>query len=279
MRPPLLLHNESLSMTRALLVLVLACCSALMACGTVSLAAPEGEPKDMVTASDESAARKRARVRLELAGAYFARGQHTTALDEVKQALQVDPNLGEAYNLRGLIYAAMGDTTFAEDSFNRALQINPRDGDTMHNLAWYYCQNRRFEDAARLFNRALELPQYASAVRTLLARGVCEARAGRWPQAEATLTRAYEFEPNSAVIAVNLAEVLLRQGGYERARFYIKRVNAVAAQSTAQTLWLAARIEMKLGNREGANEYGLQLRNRFPQSRESSAFDRGQFDE
>jgi type IV pilus assembly protein PilF len=36
---------------------------------------------------------------------------------------------------------------------------------------------------------------------------------------------------------------------------------------------------MKLGNRTAANEFGLQLRNRFPQSRESSAFDRGQFNE
>jgi type IV pilus assembly protein PilF len=108
---------------------------------------------------------------------------------------------------------------------------------------------------------------------------VCQARSGKWVEAENTLSKAYERDPSNPATAVNLSEVLLHRGEAERARFYIRRVNAVANQSNAQTLWLAARIEMKLGNRTAANEFGLQLRNRFPQSRESSAFDRGQFNE
>ena len=57
-----------------------------------------GDGKDIVTASDESDAGKRARLRMELAAAYFGRGQMTTALDQVKLALQADPALAEAYN-------------------------------------------------------------------------------------------------------------------------------------------------------------------------------------
>ena len=79
--------------------------------------------------------------------------------------------------------------------------------------------------------------------------------------------------------AVNLTEVLYRRGELERARFYIRRVNSSADIVNAQTLWLAARIEHKLGNRQGAQEFGTQLRNRFPQSREAVAFDQGRFDE
>lgn len=234
---------------------------------------------DRVTASDETNTAKRARVRMELATAYFGRGQLTTALDEVKQAIAADPNMGEAYNLRGLIYAALGDEATADDSFRHALQINPRDGDSMHNFGWFLCQQRRYSEATVQFARALELPQYTGVGRTLLARGVCEARAGQWIDAEATLRRAYEVDPGNAAIAVNLSQVLYQRGEYERARFYVRRVNSVVEQSNAQTLWLAARIEMKLGNTQGANEFGFQLRSRFPQSRESSAFDRGLFDE
>jgi type IV pilus assembly protein PilF len=241
--------------------------------------AATGDSKDLVTASDETAASKRARTRMELATAYFSRGQLTTALDEVKQALIASPNLGEAYNLRGLIYAGLGDDTLAQESFNRALQINPSDGDTMHNYGWYLCQRREYVEAEALFQRAIALPQYFGTARTLLTSGICQARAGKWAEAELTLTKAYERDPSNPATAINLAEVLLQRGEPERARFYVRRVNAVANQSTAQTLWLAARIEMKLGNRQAANEYGLQLRNRFPQSRESSAFDRGLFNE
>ncbi|HEY2190202.1 MAG TPA: type IV pilus biogenesis/stability protein PilW, partial [Caldimonas sp.] len=96
---------------------------------------------------------------------------------------------------------------------------------------------------------------------------------------EASLSRAYELDPSSPFTATNLAEVLYRRGDYERARFYIRRVNSQPSVSNAQTLWLAARIENKLGNRTGATDFGVQLRNRFPDSREAALFSRGAFDE
>lgn len=249
-------------------------------CAAPSAQTDPGETtRDRVTDSDESDTSKRARVRMELASAYFGRGQFTTALDEVKQALALSPNLGEGYNLRGLIYAALGDDALAQESFKRALQINPDDGDSLHNYGWYQCQQKRFGEAQALFKQAMAIPQYLGTARTLMISGVCHARAGEWPEAELALSKSYERDPASPATAVNLAEVLLRRGEPERARFYIRRVNSMANQSTAQTLWLAARIETKLGNRQGANEIGRELRSRFPQSREAAAFDRGQFNE
>ena len=70
------------------------------------------------------------------------------------------PTYGEAYNLRGLIYASLGDDALAEESFRRALQLNPRDADTMHNYGWYLCQQKRFAEADALFDQALAVPQY-----------------------------------------------------------------------------------------------------------------------
>ena len=106
-----------------------------------------------------------------------------------------------------------------------------------------------------------------------------QAQAGQWAEAEQSLQRAFELEPANLAISANLAEVLYRRGDYERARFYIRRVNSQAEISNAQTLWLAARIEHHAGNTQGARDLGTQLRNRFPQSRETAAYERGQFDE
>ena len=242
-------------------------------------AAPEPPGRDRVTASDESDASKRARVRLELATAYFGRGDLVTALDEVKQSIQSDPASSAAYSLRGLIYAGMGDDALAQDSFRRALQLDPRDADAMHNYAWYLCQQKRHDEADALFARALAEPSYRGETRTLFARGVCQARAGRYVEAERTLAQSYELDPGNPAIAVNLSEVLYRRGDYERARFHIRRVNAMGEVANAQTLWLAARIEMRAGNRRAADELGAQLRGRYPQSREAAAFDGGRFDD
>ena len=258
---------------------LLAACAGAAGPATPQSSALPGESKDRVTASDEPESSKRARVRMELASAYFARGQMTTALDEVKLAIAADPTLVSAFNLRGLIYASLGDERLAEESFRHALRLDARDADTMQNFGWYLCQQKRFDEAEALFSQALAMPQYRDSPRTLLTQGICHARAGQWADAERSLQRSYELDPGNPATAVNLTEVLFRRGELERARFYIRRVNGSAQLVNAQTLWLAARIEHRLGNRQGERELGTQLRDRFPQSREAAAFDQGRFDD
>ena len=255
----------------AVLLVLLAGCAAP---GTELPAAVE--PR---TASDQTDNDRRARVRLELASAYFSRGQLETALDEVKLALLVRPDMAEGYNLRGLIYGSMGQDQLADESFRRALQLNPRDADAMHNYAWFMCQQKRYADGDQLFRQALAQPQYRDNLRSLLAQGVCQARAGNTDEAERTLTRAYEGDPSNPNVAFNLAEVLYQRGELERARFYVRRINQQAGQSNAQTLWLAVKIERRLGNAGGVDDYGRQLRNRFPQAPQTLALERGRFDD
>jgi type IV pilus assembly protein PilF len=258
----------------ALLALLLAGCAG----GPAGVdASPAG--KDIVTASDESDGARRARVRMELATAYFGRGQMTTALDQVKLAIAADPTSSEAFNLRGLIYANLGDDRLAEESFRHALELNPRDADAMHNFGYYLCQKKRYPEADAMYERALAVPQYREQARTLLAQGVCNAQAGRLDAAEAALQRAHDADPANPFTAMNLADVLYRRGEYERARFYVRRVNAQPAQVGPQTLWLAARIENRLGNRRGAQELGDQLVARYPNSREAASYQRGSFDD
>ncbi len=263
-----------------LVPLALLAAALLGACaGGPQAPSPSGPGKDIITASDESDASKRAKVRLELASAYFGRGQMTTALDQVKLAIAADPTSFEAFNLRGLIYANLGDDTLAEESFRHALQLAPRDPNTMHNFGYFLCQKKRYPEGNAMFEQALAVPQYRDPSRTLLAQGVCYAFAGQLAESEATLLRAYQADPANPSTAFNLAEVLYRRGDYERARFYIRRVNSVPASANAQTLWLATRVENKLGNRRGAQELGEQIVARYPGSREASSYQRGAYDE
>ncbi len=238
-----------------------------------------GDDKDITTASDQTTGDRLSNTRMELAAAYLGRNQPTDALDQVKQALQAKPDNPAAYGLRGLIYAALGDNEKADESFHRAMQLAPHDGDLMHNYGWYLCQTRRFADADAEFQRAIAEPGYRSVPRTMLVEGICQVRAGKPQDAERTLSRAYELDPANPTIAVNLSEVLYRNGQFERARFYIRRVNNKQELASAQTLWLAARIEHKLAQDEQANAMGAQLRNRFPQSQEALLFEKGKFDE
>jgi type IV pilus assembly protein PilF len=264
--------------TLALAVTTLATLAVLWGCAATSPPV-ETPSRERTTESDQTDADRRARVRMELASGYYARGQLETALDEVKLALAVKPELPDAYNLRGLIYQSLGDDKLAEENYKRALQLSPRDPDIMHNYGWFLCQNRRMPEAFAQFQQAIATPRYAGLSRSLMTQGVCQARTGAYADAERSLVRAYELDPTNPVTAFNLADVLYRRGEFERARFYIGRVNAVQEYTNAQTLWLAARIENKMGNVRGARDYGRQLRARFPQSAESLAFERGRYDD
>lgn len=252
--------------------------SVLAGCAGVGEVA-DGDAADRASNGEQTDAQRRGRVRLELASAYFAQGQLDTALNEVKLALAANPAMSEAFSLRGLIHASLGDDARADESFRRARQLDPRDAGASHNYGWYLCQRQRYADAQVQFQDALAQPQYRDAARTYLARGICLARAGQWRDAEGSLLRSYELDPANPNTGLNLADVLLRRGDATRARFYIGRVNAQPATANAQSLWLAARIEHKLGDLGAVRELGRQLRQRFPEAAELTLLDQGRFDE
>lgn len=233
---------------------------------------------DLTTESDEPEARKRARIRTELASGYFEQGQTAVALDEIKQAVSADPTYAPAYNLRGLTYLRLGEADLARESFRRALSLAPKDADIAHNLAWLLCQQRQYAEANALFNQVLTNRAYAGRAKSLMAQGVCLARAGDVTQAEGVLARSFEIDPANPVTSYSLAQLLFKRGELSSAQFYLRRLNS-GSMANAETLWLGIKVEMKLGNQLGARQLGDQLKRRFPQAKELQAYERGAFDE
>lgn len=268
------------------LVRLLAVCSVCVAglawlagCAGPQGAAPSVAVKaDRVTESDEPESRRRARLRLELASGYFEQGQTNVALDELKQALVADPNYVDAYNLRGLVYMRLNDAVLAEDSFKRALALSPREADIAHNYGWFLCQQARYPESIRLFEQAIANPAYASPAKSLMTQGLCQARAGQRPQAEQSLTKAYELDAGNPVIGYNLSSLLFERGDLVRSQFYIRRLNN-SDLANAETLWLGIKIEQRMNNAEAVQQLGSQLQRRYGQSKEAALFDKRAFNE
>ena len=233
---------------------------------------------EIVTDSDEPEARKRARIRLELAVGYFEQGQTTIALDELKQSIAADPTYGEAYSLRGLIYMRLNDLRFAEESFSKALAMNPRDSNVMHNMGWLLCQQAKYPQAQQFFSQALSNPQYGERAKTLRTQGLCQVRAGLPEQAELSLLKSYEFDAGNPITAYNLATLLFQRGDFERAQFYMRRLNN-SELANAESLWLGIKVERRMENRDAMLQLATRLAKRFAQSPEAGAYQRGAFDE
>jgi type IV pilus assembly protein PilF len=200
------------------------------------------------------------------------------ALDELKQAIIADPAYAPAHNLRGLIYMRLNDFRFAEDGFSRSLALRPGDPNVMHNLAWLQCQQRRWSESFRHFEQALADPQYGERAKTFRALGLCQARAGLPTEAERSLLKSYEYEAGNPVTTFNLAVLLRGRGDVVRAQFHLRRLNN-SDLANAESLWVGVKVERDLDNQEAKQQLADQLLKRYPQSRESGAFQRGAFDE
>jgi len=273
------------SVRRRLATLVVATClvaaaGALSGCagGAAGGAGQGAQGAEPITESDEPEARKRARIRLELASGYFEAGQTTVALDEIKQSLAADPSFGAAFVLRGLVYMRLNDLPLAEDSFRRALQINARDADALHNYGWLVCNQKRYREAIQMFDGALSNPTYGGRAKTLMLKATCQLRMGDPVEAEATFARAYELDPANPYVGYNLANLEYQRGDLTRAQFVIRRLNN-SELANAETLWLGIKIERRLKNNDVVDQLAQQLSRRFPKSREWGSYQRGAFDE
>ncbi len=259
---------------RGLLLVCVALTGLLSACAT----APSSSPDNLVTESDEPEARKRARIRLELASGYFEQGQIEVALDELKQSLAADPGYAPAYVLSGLVFMRLNDNRLADESFRRALQLNPRDPDALHNYGWFVCQQGQLAQAVDLFDRALSSPVYGSQAKTHMAKGICQLRGRQPDEAQASLARAYELDPGNPIAAFNLAQLMYQKGEGARAQFIIRRLNN-SELTNAESLWLGIKVERRMGDNVAMEQLAQQLQRRFGQSPEWRAYQRGAFNE
>jgi len=255
----------------------------LTAAALLGLVACSGVPtrsdkSDLVTASDETESRKRARIRLELALNYFNEGKTTIALDEVKQSIAVDASLYEAHSLRGLIYMRLNELSLADDSFRQALALNPKAADVQHNYGLLLCQQGRMAAAGDMFSAALANPAYEDRAKTWMIQGLCQAKAGQPEAAEASLLKAYQLDPGNPVVAYNLGLQFYKRGELVQAQRYLARLNS-SDLANAESLWLGAKVAHKLGDAQSLQVLERTLSQRFPSSRELLWMERRSFNE
>ena len=227
--------------------------------------------------ADPGDARNRARAHTELAAAYYGRGNMGVALEELRIATAADASYAPAHSLFGLVYMDLHDNRLAEQSFERALKLAPNDGDINHNYAWFLCQTQREPDSIKYFMQAVRNPLYSTPWRSYSAAGVCAMRSGNVKEAEQYFDRALRLEPDEPASLLQLGQIRYRQGRMDEARRLVGRHNKVVAPS-AESLWLALRVERRLGQRVAEQSYATQLRRRFPASPEYQALRKGKFD-
>jgi type IV pilus assembly protein PilF len=237
--------------------------------------APVLESRSMT--GEASDPRNRARIHTELAALYYGQGNMAIALEELRTATGADPSYATAHSMFGLVYAELRENQLAQISFQRALQLAPTDPDINHNYGSFLCQTRREDESIQFFLAAIRNPLYATPWKSYSTAGLCSLRAGKLQDAEELLQRALRLEPEEPVALLQMGQIRYRQQKYGEARGFVSRYNK-GQDPSAESLWLALRIERQLGERLAETAYATQLRRRFPGSREYQALQRGEYE-
>jgi len=259
---------------KTFLVLLLACLAVL----TPASAQPmvDTGPQGSSFSQDP---RGRAKIHTELGAMYFQGGNMAVALEELKVALDADSSYAPAYSVRGLVRAYLREMDSAEEDFRRALRLTPEDPEVNNNYGWFLCQTGKERQSVVYFLNAVKNPLYSTPDRAYANAGGCALKAGDMEGAERYLQQAIRLSRDGALQArVELAGLNYRRSNLEEARRLVHEALQAMEPASPEALWLALRIDRKLGNRQSESAFAAQLRSRYPGSREYQEFLKGHFE-
>lgn len=218
-------------------------------------------------------------INTQLGIAYMRHNKLDLAKRSLSKAIRQDPDLVLAQDAIAVLYERLGELDRADRHFRRAVDLDPKDSNAQNNYGAFLCRRGHLKRAAAHFRAALHNPLYASPEQAWFNWGYCTAKAGDDAKAETYLRRALKNNPKFAPALLEMARLSYHRKQWLNARAYIERYQAVAP-NTADSLWLAIRIERHLGDRNAVASYALLLKSKYPDSAqtrqllESEAHDR-----
>ena len=153
-------------------------------------------------------------VYVTLARVHNGRGQYNLALQEIQQALRLEPFDTDALLTQADVHAAMGQQAEAEEVYKKAVALGPQRWGSYYELGAFYYRQRRYADAATQFDRVLAITPDNAMVHATLG-GVLQVLE-KDADAEHHLKRSIELQPSYAAYT-NLGALCLRQKRWSEA--------------------------------------------------------------
>jgi len=192
---------------------------------------------------------------LGVAGSLPSEEAFQRAKAAVARALELDPGLAEAHAALGhLRYVCDYDWAGAEQELKRAIELNPNSGNAYDFYGLMLSALERYDEAIEMQRRAHELDPLAhrmDIVTTLL-------RAGRYDEALRAVTRVLEVEPHFALAHATLGWAYLLKGMPDQGLIALQKAVSLSPESTLYLAQLGQAFAM-VGRTEQAREVLRQL--------------------
>ena len=263
--------------------LLLVLCAALLSACTIDAAAPAPvQTGELVRASTElpskSPARTSAKAHVELGNVYMQNGNNGVALDEARMAIAADSGYAPAHLLMAMVYASQEQFSQARPAFEEASRLAPGDPVINDAYGWFLCSQGQESQGLPRLELAARNPYYTTPTRAWTNAGWCLLRKKDDAGAEERLLRAVQADAGNVAALVSLADIAYRTDRFLRAKQWVDKAQQQMKHVDIEVLWLATRVEKKLGNRDVVQAYGDKMRSEFPGSNEYQLYLQGKFE-
>ena len=207
-------------------------------------------------------------INLELGIDYLRKGNLSEAKEKIERSLSQNPRNANAQATAGMLYQRLNDIDKADSHYDRAVSLDGENPEILNSYAAFLCTNGRYEKGEKIALRAAANQLYKTPEVAYMNAGNCARNAGKLKAAEDNYRHALGARPRFAAALFKMADLEFTQSRFLSARAFLERYLAVA-RTSAESLWLAVRIERGLGNTVAANDYARRLRSDYPTSPEA----------
>ena len=209
--------------------------------------------------------------RLQIALHKIKSGFIEQAKENLDCAMRYSPKSVAVHRVYAFYFESVKEYEDAEIAYRHAIKLAPKDPETLNQYGAFLCERGKADKAIQYFLKAISIPEYTRIPDSYENAGICSIDAGKVAQAEGFFRRALAYNANSAKSLLEMAEIHFDRNEVPTARSYINRY-ANFAEHSARSLWLAMRIEQKLGNKNALGSYGIKLERMFPDAVETAYY-------
>jgi type IV pilus assembly protein PilF len=213
-----------------------------------------------------------AATRVSLGLGYLRMGNMSQAKQNLEKAKRFSPEMVQVYTAFAHYYETVGENKLAISSFEQALSLKSDDADTLNNYGVFLCRQDQIEAAEKQFLKAIAVPSYILVAKSYENLSSCFLQKNNFGKAEMYLYKAVMHSPGNSSTLLQMVRLQYAMGKYTQAKSYQQRFEKVIRRFSPQSLALAYKVYLKLGQRLTAKNYGAMLVKIYPQSSEAQQY-------
>ncbi len=180
-------------------------------------------------------------------------GQIAESIAEHERALELNPNLVQAYINLISLYGRKGEVEKAAQAYRAVIALNPNLADSHYNYGVLLAEQGRYSEAAQAFHRSLQINPFHPEAHHNYA--VMIEREGRLEEAAEHYRKALENKPGHRLAHFHLGRILVNQGRLAEAIEHFQQTLMPEDENTPRFLYALGATYARAGDKQQSIHY------------------------